>query len=66
MTKKYVKPQIDIAKADLVLLAMSGPGAGDIGSPSVRYNSKSIWDEESDNTLFNIREGQNYEDKVYE
>ena len=51
-----------IVEADLVLLSGSGPCAGDIGSPSVRYNSKSVWDdEESDNTLFNIREEQDYE-----
>lgn len=63
---KYVKPQIEITEADLVLLIASGPGAGDIGSPSVRYNSKSVWDDEaSDNTLFNIKE-ESYEDKVYE
>ncbi len=58
---KYIKPQIEIIEADLVLLAASGPSAGDIGSPSVRNNSKSIWDEESDNTLFNIKE-ERYED----
>lgn len=54
----YIKPLISYAEADLVLLQSSelGPGAGDIGSPSVRYNSKSVWDEESDNTLFNIKE----------
>lgn len=55
-----------ITEADFGLLCGSGPGAGDIGSPSVRNNSKSIWDEdEGDNTLFNIAE-EKYEDKVYE
>ena len=62
---KYVKPQIEIAETDFALLCGSGPGAGDVGSPSVRNNSKSIWDEESDNTLFNIKE-ESYESKVYE
>lgn len=56
---EYVKPHIEIAEADFVLLTASGPVAGDIGSPSVLYNSKSIWDEESDNTLFNVKEEQN-------
>lgn len=36
-----------MAEADLILLTASGPGAGDIGSPSVDDNAKecSIWDE---------------------
>lgn len=44
---KYVKPQIEIIEADLVLLSVSGPGAGDIGSPGVDDNAKefSVWDE---------------------
>lgn len=57
---KYNRPCIMIVEADFGLLIDSGPGAGDIGSPSVRYNSKSIWDEESDKTLFNIKEEQDY------
>ena len=51
---EYERPKIEIAKADLVLLSASGPGAGDIGSPSVRNNSKSIWDEV--NEQYNIKE----------
>lgn len=62
----YKEPNITIKEIGTEFLAMSGPCAGDIGSPSVRNNSKSIWDEESDNTLFNIKEEQSYEDKVYE
>ncbi len=63
---RYIRPTITIVEADFGLLCCSGPGAGDIGSPSVRYNSKSVWDDdEIDNTLFNIKE-EYYEDKVYE
>lgn len=62
---KYIKPQIEIAEVDLVLLTASGPGAGEIGSPSVR--TKSVWDEEESDTYYNnIKEEQDYEDKVYE
>ena len=60
---KYERPNITILKADFGLLYGSVPDAGDIGSPSLR--TKSVWDEESDNTLFNIKE-ECYEDKVYE
>ena len=59
---EYERPKIEIAKADFGLLCGSGPTAGDIGSPNVRNNSKSIWDEESDKTLFNIKEEKSYED----
>ena len=60
---KYKRPQIDIAEADFVLLSGSGPGAGDIGSPSVDDNAKrySIWDE-VDNTYNINKEEQGYED----
>lgn len=58
---KYEQPFIEMISIDACLLSGSGPDATSIGSPSVRYNSKSIWDEESDNTLFNIKE-EKYED----
>ena len=65
---KYERPNITIVEAstDLLSASESGPGATDIGAPSVRYNSKSVWDEESDKTLFNIKEEKENEDKVYE
>lgn len=43
---KYEKPKVTMIEADFILLTASGPNAGDIGSPSVRYDSKSIWDED--------------------
>lgn len=64
---RYEQPFIEMISIDACLLSGSGPDATSIGSPSVRYNSKSIWDKDgSDNTLFNIKEEQSYEDKVYE
>ena len=50
---EYVKPSTIIVKAEAdILLLGSGaearPGATDIGSPSVRNNSKSIWDEDAE------------------
>lgn len=61
---KYVKPKIEIAEADLVLLAASGPGADDIGSPNVLNDAKeySVWDEVKQ---LNYKD-ERYEDKVYE
>ena len=58
---KYIKPQIEIIEADLVLLAASGPGANDIGSPNVLNDAKecSIWDEVKQ---LNHKEEQDYED----
>lgn len=43
--RTYVKPQIKMIEADLVLLSMSeiGPGATDIDAPMV----KSVWDEDT-------------------
>lgn len=64
MGKIYNTPRIEVAELAASLLSASGPGAGDIGSPSVR--TKSVWDEESDNILFNIKEEKENEDKVYE
>lgn len=55
---KYERPTIEIVEADFSLLAASGPGAGDIGSPSVR--TKYVWDEEE--TQYNNKEEQNYEE----
>lgn len=44
----YIKPQIEIAEADFVLLNVSGPGATSIGSPNVSNDAKghSVWDED--------------------
>lgn len=55
----YERPNITIVEADLVLLQASemGPGATDIGAPSVR--TKSVWDEV--NEQYNIKEVSNYE-----
>lgn len=41
--KKYIKPQIETAEADFDLLSVSGPGATDIGAPTLE---SSVWDEE--------------------
>ena len=63
--KTYIIPIITIAGADLVLLQSSeiGPGATDIGAPSVSNEAKSVWDEIKQ---LNHKEEQDYEDKVYE
>ena len=53
---KYERPTIEIVEADFSLLAASGPGAGDIGSPSVR--TKSVWDE--------VNEQYNNKEEIYE
>ena len=45
---KYNKPHIEVVEAKLFLLNVSGPGATDIGAPSVRNDSKSIWDEDTE------------------
>ena len=45
---KYKQPFIEMISIDACLLSGSKPCADDIGSPSVRNNSKSIWDEESE------------------
>lgn len=42
---KYERPYITIFEANVELLAMSGPGATDIGAPNVSNECKSIWDE---------------------
>lgn len=57
MKKIYLKPLIVIADLECVILAASGPGADDIGSPNVLNDAKeySIWDE-VENT-YNRKEG---------
>ena len=44
---RYEQPITIILEVAAELLCMSGPDAGDIGSPNVDYNTKecSIWDE---------------------
>ena len=60
----YIRPTIDIISIGTALLSCSGPGATDIGSPTVSSDAKkySVWDE-VDNTYNNNKE-ENYE--VYE
>lgn len=60
---KYERPNITLVKADLVLLQSSemGPGATDIGAPSVSSECKSVWDEVNDTYNIN-KEEQDYED----
>ena len=43
---KYEKPKVTMIEADFGLLSGSGPGADDIGSPSVSNECKSVWDED--------------------
>ena len=52
----YERPTIEIVETDFSLLAVSGPGAGDIDSPSVR--TKSVWDE--------VNEQYNNKEEIYE
>lgn len=61
---RYEKPITIILEVAADLLSMSGPDAGDIGSPNVNYNVKegSIWDEVKQLSY----NEENYEDKVYE
>lgn len=61
---EYERPYIEIVEADLVLLSMSGPGATDIGSPSVEEAKEySVWDEEE--ILYNINnKEESYEDWI--
>ena len=57
--RKYTKPYIEIAKADLVLLNVSGPGATDIDAPS--FDAKeSVWDEEEIHYYNNTNKEENY------
>lgn len=52
---RYEKPNTTVVEVDFGgLLSGSGPCADDIGSPSVRYNYKSIWDYDTeDNETIN-------------
>lgn len=62
MGKTYNVPNIEVAELAVSLLSASGPGATDIGAPSVS-NGKSVWDEEESETYYNnIKEEQSYED----
>lgn len=52
---KYKTPYIEIFEASVVLLAVSGPGATDIGAPS--FDAKeSVWDEEDTHYYINKEE----------
>lgn len=64
MKKIYLKPLIVTAGLECVILAASGPGADDIGSPNVLNDAKeySVWDEVKQ---LNYKD-ERYEDKVYE
>jgi len=59
---EYERPNIAIVEAiaDLLSASETGPGATDIGAPSVR--TKSVWDDEE--TQYNIKGEQNYEDWI--
>lgn len=46
--KTYNTPRIKVAELAVSLLSASGPDATSIGSPSVRNNSKSVWDEDTE------------------
>ena len=58
MKKIYLNPLIVTAGLECIILAASGPGAGDIFSPTVSDDAKghSVWDEVNDTYNINKEE----------